>query len=120
MITKKLLAEVLDETIIYNGELADSLISNNILTYYSNGMVEHKINVYELAHLCKEWAFEEGYSLYIKIRPDILNLKDVTHFYVVQLGFGSDKYARQFYGDSEVEAVFEACEWILNKRKDKE
>ncbi len=97
------------------------------MPYYTEGQVNiqlfvkgafnvSSINIYELAHKCKEWAFEQGYALYIKIRPDILDLKDVNHFYVVQIGTGSDKNANQFYGDSEPDAIFSATEWIQENK----
>jgi len=55
--SKELLSEVLGY------KVKDIVLSteNNLCFFSCN--VEHRINIYELAHKCKEWAFNKGYEL---------------------------------------------------------
>lgn len=125
MITEELLSEVLEfkleqldfarlskdnKEIEFAFKLSEGINIKNVFH------IDFHINIYELAHKCKEWALSKGYSLYVKIRPDIIDILDVTHFYAVQIGTGSDKNAMQFRENTEPEAIFKACEWILNNK----
>ncbi len=125
MISKELLSEVINRKCIKildidNENSLNYMLPEQIVIEYVEKNIIHRINIYELSNKCKVWAFNKGYALYIKIRPDILDLKDVDHFYVVQIGTGSDKTARQFHADSEPEAIFEACSYIMDNLKDKD
>ena len=63
------------------------------------------INIYELAHKCKEWAkkkeywaisgYDEGYFCMLHDMPD----------------------NRFFNASTEIEAIFKACEWIVENVK---
>ena len=87
MINKELLSKVLDNEVPYQVKVHKIIIKNNSLNYFYNskdsggGLFEANeyINIYELAHKCKEWAL---------IR---------------------------FLAESEPEAIFKACQWILDK-----
>ena len=60
MISKALLSEVLKETIreVYKIGSNSNFKQNTLLfKLYGSGELCH-INIYELAHKCKEWAFE--------------------------------------------------------------
>ena len=71
------------------------------------------INLYELAHKCKEWVLDEGYWITIGIGATtqlVLTSKGTTIL-------DSELYRIEDKDLTEHEAVFKACEWIL-KQKD--
>ena len=95
MISKKLLSGVLNYDVI---ELSGPDMFFNTISY-SDGYEERKINTYELMHKCKEWAYE-------KYDISILSLRKSA-------SINSDKHLAPFTADTEPEAIFKACEWIL-------
>jgi len=72
------------------------------------------INIYELAHKCKEWAFNEGYSILI----DILGI-DNYQISMEQLKDGKPAYVKDLYNTTEPKAIFLACQWILDNKETK-
>ena len=116
MISKELLSKVigLDILAVY-GE------ANSILTFKFDESCgnqigrEGKINIYELAHECKEWAENKNHIIYSHI--------DRCHSPARQVGVATigNQVFRGYYGtnESEPEAVLKACEWILENEKDK-
>jgi hypothetical protein len=119
-INKSLLNEVLNKK-FYKIEFAGFgtyTCSNTLICRYikDDENYSEQINIYELAHKCKEWAFKQGYSLnvfnsnsnYHEVTPNTLAQNDeewVEHPYSI--------------ASSEPEAVFKACQWILDN-KDKQ
>ena len=73
-----------------------------------------EINIHELAHKCKEWAYNKGFmllsGLYIrgKIWCEIYKPLDLNNTIT------------QFGEDTEPEAIFKACEWILKQKENNE
>ena len=122
MISKALLSEVLKLDV---KELEFNFKYNYIRYGYWNSCVNNrnedisgvdylKINIYELAHKCKEWVLKQGYyfSTYSfnfdsnteqEHRIRLLIGNDVVYF-------GNDSSM-----ETEVEAIFNACQWILDK-----
>ena len=110
MISKELLSDVL-------GRDVDKVkgIEANTLIYgcaHSDGWYD-EINIYELAHQCKEWALSKGYDTrsgfnsYLKCYfCDIY--KDLIH---------QARYEYTTARTSEPEAIFKACEWIMEQTK---
>lgn len=125
MISKELLSEVLNIENERISRTVDKFCFPNTNTiavqYYMTDGWQH-INIYELAHKCKEWAYKKEYALtpmndfgfgnkdtdnfksywtscYINLRPS-----NGTHLYCVEM-------------TSEPEAIFKACEWILKGMK---
>ena len=121
MIPKYILKEVLfykekhkDQT-----EITRLVPNKNYIEYTSevtgnpyNYVTHDKINIYELMHMCKEWARDnefflrsfydyEGAFCYISA-PEWVDKIDIP-----KTGFCSD---------TELDAVFKACEWILNNK----
>ncbi len=71
---------------------------------------EHgRINIYELMHMMKEWAYGQGYSL-ISYR----NTLQVCICDIRKNGLGVFDHRAE---DTEFEAVTKACEWILKEPK---
>jgi hypothetical protein len=67
------------------------------------------INIYELAHKCKEWAMARGYFIYSSCDGDTILINDD--------GNDITKFADQPQADTEPESVTKACEWLLIKLK---
>ena len=120
IISRELLSEVLN---IENERISKRVDrfcfpSDNIITvaYYMEDGWQH-LNIYELAHKCKEWALTNGYRLcsYPK-----LTISGHPYMCDVFNGIGSDKKCLIIIGeDTEPEAIFKACQWILDNKDNK-
>ena len=117
MINKYMLKEVLfyKEKYKDQAEITQLALNKHYIEYTSNvagnpyNYITHdKINVYELAHLCKEWAISKGF-----ITHSVRNLKE----YVVYLSGDFREPSDDFRCNSEPEAIFKACQWILDNVK---
>ena len=82
-------------------------------------MVSCRINIYELQHLCKEWAFSEGYQL------EIFRYWNIPTYYcklVIRGGdfceeCGESRAIYKLEDLQETDIVVKACEWILNEKQ---
>ena len=75
------------------------------------GYTTYDINIYELAHKCKKWAFNKGYYLSSYYDSPLMHGCEVQRI-------ASDPklpLLLDIESESEPEAIFEACEWILNE-----
>ena len=120
MISKELLSVVLDiplQHIRYNGTTNHYKIFKENLFNWNSGDYGRwsnlEINIYELAYKCKEWSYTQGYILFSKIR---LN-SSLASCYFDTMGKHDyeDGYHNDFRAESEPEAIFKACQWILDK-----
>ena len=120
---------ILKEVLFYNEKYKDQteitrLVPNkNYIEYTSevtgnpyNYITHDKINIYELAHLCKEWAVnlspnKHALSSYPRW-GDIRNYKKTNGSYYICQHLVS---GAQFEAESEPEAIFKACQWILDR-----
>lgn len=111
--SKELLSEVLKIELACKKDIPNEIIrfdpEANEIAYFTKSMrwgdVAKRINIYELADMCKEWAkkkeywaisgYDEGYFCMLKDMPD----------------------NRWFYDNTEHEAIFKACEWIMEQIK---
>ena len=73
--------------------------------YYYDGKWKF-INIYELAHKCKELAYSKGYTL-----ASYTSRKD---WYVCRDPHKENPYVGE---GTEPEAIFKACEWIMEQTK---
>lgn len=98
--SKELMSEVFGDFIRQVWECDGKIYtkSNNFLEEY---------NIYELAHKCKEWALTQGYTV-----QSYTN----THFCEATLHGVDVEINPNYFGDSEPEAIFEACQWVLENR----
>lgn len=113
MISKELLSEILKE---YKFPFSYEYNTYNDYTkkiyFYVNSELKidfFSINIYELAHKCKEWAIgEHDCELLSCIGSKDRAICDIY----------SDKYNCKFthYADTEPEAIFAACQWIIDTR----
>jgi hypothetical protein len=107
MISKELLSEVLGANVVELDKFSLDINSNIEFTlrdYLSNGDTYHIINRYELAHKCKEWARDKhdctvSSSIY----------KEYSKCWAIS-------FDESFVAPTEAEAIFQACQWILDQK----
>lgn len=98
LLSKELISEVLGKEVEQ-----ERFIDSNSLTYVHNGMY-FDINVYELAHKCKEWAFKNGIEISSCIDENggWANIR-------------TNEFIPTVFAKSEQEAIFKACELIIKQ-----
>lgn len=129
MISNELLNTVLEYGAPYEIKVHKSIIKNNIINYFYNSKdsrgylfeTNEHINIYELAHQCKEWASSMGYDLfshrfdadasYAYLDLDIKNIQPTIDNKYLFIG----SFIKEFEAGTEPEAIFKACQWILTK-----
>ena len=122
MISRELLSEVLGTKTI---QMNPILENNNMVGYLVYGSQDtitqirsnHKqINIYELAHKCKEWASKLGFHLtsHTISYEAVLSKGYCQTHHVHHIDRESDK---PFRGLTEPEAIFKACQWILDNKE---
>ncbi len=106
MISKALLQKVLDK------DINQLKITRNIV-YYGTGLHKTRgINIYELANKCKEWAVKsKGFIL-----SKLIMFDTYTQWQVV---VKQENFEEQFTADTEPEAIFKACEYIMEQNDQK-
>jgi len=125
IISKELLGEVLGR------EVKKDMISinqNNVTFAYADEDMWSDINIYELAHKCKEWAKSNLFVYMNKGKP--LSETRAALDFRTKFNFGiwrgysccvvtiDERYftihtTKCF--DTETEAIFKACQWVLEK-----
>lgn len=115
-ISKELLSEIMQLGILEVGEVDDCYLSFN---YYilDDDNIKACINVYELAHKCKEWIINKGYVLKLcyVLENDTRELCFIETTLLKSNQYSSDYYDMD--SKTEVEAVIKASEWILKGLK---
>lgn len=125
MISKELLSEVLER------EVTDFEYWDNneyrCTAYFDGFRQRFFLNIYELAHKCKEWAFYtykisvssfKSGSFYLK---EFNQIKDNSEYWVeldtasIDCEINIDD-SGIFKSCSEHEAIFKACQWILDNK----
>lgn len=117
MISKELLSEVLDM------EIADipPKDKNSKFVYYRElSLITHSINIHELAHLCKAWAWDKHRQVVSSMidertarTPD-----EKTQWYASCTSY-YEASLDGMYADREPEAIIKTCEWVYkNCKKD--
>ena len=99
---KKLITKSLFDA-VYNCDISKD---KDMLSYYN------RINIYEFAFKCKEWAFKNKYKIQSQI-----NESNKGHSHITKKN--DDCWAKGFFEDTEIEAVIKACNWILEKSNEK-
>lgn len=105
--SKELLSKVL-ETKAWNIKT----INNTVIFLIGNGS-EYRLNIHELAHMCKEWAFVNGFI--INSGRTTSNDWCTTIYKVLKLHPYIEEISHT-WEDTEPEAIFRACQWILDNR----
>jgi hypothetical protein len=104
VISNELLSEVFDDN-VFNFCTEKNTV--NIQIDRENDRYQ-EINIYELAHKCKEWAMDKygctiGSSIY----------KEYSKCWAIA-------FDESFVAPTEPEAIFQACQWIYNNRRNNE
>jgi len=110
-ISKELLSEVLGENI---RGVKDKQPSERMLYFRVQSGVTRQINIHELAHKCKEWAYK-SYGLSIWSGYSF----DDECFTCEVYEDGQTSSETYWAANTEPEAFFKACEWILEQKATK-
>lgn len=90
----------------------------NVVHFEVNSNSMQQINIYELAHKCKEWALTQECSIESTFRHTIgLAWVVYTIKYNGYDRFGNKRehtYKQEFYSDTEPNSIFVACQWVLD------
>ena len=109
-ISKELIKTVLQkETENLPDDFTFDIIDNYII-FADDGECMFEVNIYEFAFKCKEWAFKNNYKIQSQI-----NESNKGHSHITKKN--DDCWAKGFFEDTELEAIFLACEYILNNIK---
>lgn len=133
MISKKLLGNVLGEK-INSFHVEECHTRNGIrLNIHAKGQSHgygdteytFDINVDTLAYNCKEWARKKGYEIISTSHFDIkhCNVRDFNKYwftayinYSLTAGVKENIFLNEFSAEKEYEAIFKACDWLLEKK----
>lgn len=75
---------------------------------------EYRINAFELAFKCKEWALDNG--LLLESYTSKLKKSGTVRLIYPYL---ENRSSKVWEADTEYKAIFRACEWILQNNKNK-
>lgn len=116
IISKELLSEVLGKSVkitdktklgIFESELKGTCLK------VSNGLSIFTINIHELTYKCKEWAYKYGFEIAAYRVQDSIEYRCLVGHNTINFNGTKSGY----YAESEPEAIFKACQWILDSRK---
>lgn len=118
MISKELFAEVMADKLPQGLCELNDLVQDddNDVGYFHaqyQGYIDYGIqwiNIHELAHKCKKWAFNQNYWLDSRITFN----KGGARIEERHSDFIKDP--KDFTEKTEPEAVFKACQWILDNK----
>ena len=108
-ISKELIIKVMD--IKY--PFSDVQLNSNILSWLREDVYFEetvKINIYEFVHKCKVLVFNK-YKIYLS--SELGEDSEISLFWTAN--FKIKKENKSFYGDTEIEAVIKASEYILKE-----
>ena len=107
MISKELLSEVLSNKHIINNKNDLLIGEKEVILFSKMGSYDININIHELAHKCKEWAYESGVTNFLSGQSD----------YGRRCEFYWGFELSEFQANTEPEAIFKACEWVLENKE---
>lgn len=114
MINKKLFDLIYTDAYTYDEYPKHS----NIVTHID--LDDMDINIYELAHKCKEWAWnQESYQIQsMFIHLEFKTAKELSEIPKCQAIVCNEhgKFVDFFDAKTEPEAIFQACQWILDNK----
>ena len=126
MLSKELLKEVINKHVEYIKVDGDFIVYDEQIQIFGGEATGEestfpthysKINIYQLAHKCKEWLwekhrtelYEEGFRLYIEY-------KGKSIFFRPDLDFENNSVVKvDIIIPYDVRLIFKACEWILEQ-----
>jgi len=116
MINKELLSKVLDINLKDN---VCVVVDNEIHISFEDRV--DKINIYELAHKCKEWIIDMEQNQGICTHKTFYTQTDGYEWYCgfasIQTTYDDEAILKDISkADTEVEAIFKATQWILDNK----
>ena len=110
-ISKELIKNVLVKETENLSEDFSFYIDEDYIVFRDEGETLFDYNIYKFTFKCKEWAFDKGYPFNVLYRHDYWDR--------CELKYDVDLYnhRKSFCSDIEDEAIFLACEYILNNIK---
>ena len=110
MFSKELLSEVLGYTPykISGIKPVGGIGERTLVLENEDGTVRAYWNIYELAHKCKEWAMTKECTLFSGWDYEV-------GVWNCLLGRHDSQELPSYQADTEPEAIFKACQWILEK-----
>ena len=113
MISKELIMKILDYP---NGVESVCQDGDGILILSATKLHDDIYDIYNLAHRCKEWANDSEYFRIETGKPYSYN-NDAKYWYHIYDGHMSCEKVHNGFEKTEPEAIFKACEWLLNEGK---
>lgn len=103
-----------DETEECHVGIQESVRFGDRVMWFGNGGADDcrsEIDIHRVAHRCKEWALSKNYILQSSIEIDC-GYCEISYIIL------NEVKKVLITAESEPEAVFKACEWILEKMKE--
>ena len=111
IISKELINNVLVEETENLSEDFSFYIDEDYIVFKDDGETLFDYNIYKFAVKCKEWNLSKGYS-HLSGKDDIY---EKGEGFVCSIG-STTLLIKDFYADTEIEAIIKACNWILEKK----
>ena len=116
-ISKELLSEILQYKVgKFHIDTSNSTPYIDVWLASDLSGINDSINIYELAHKCKEWALNKNYS----IATEFMRNEDEGDWFICIVKRYTDEaqyIEAKFYDEpTEPEAIFKSCKWILDNK----
>ena len=122
MISKDLATEILGYKVTQEPQKYGNEISFHYM-FTKDTELHQSINIHELAYKCKEWAYKQEYSLSSGHRFEanewFCDYETSEEYSIRAEEYYSNIDAEYKMANTEPEAIFKACEWILEDIDDK-
>ena len=117
-ISKELIKAVLQkETEILSKDF-NFTINEDYIEFSDDGEIQFEYCIYKFAFKCKEWALSNGH--YLKSRGvNILCKESMPKCEVEYIDKNNMFVSKDFYSNTETEAIIKACTYILNNLSNK-
>ncbi len=115
MISEKLLETVCPNTERYTYRIVSGNVE--VIDHKWSGIIG-TMNIHEVAHKCKEWLISKEAFPTIRYQLLFINYEDVLQVTCILNETNADgyyNYEEDFEGDTELDVILLACEYVLNK-----
>ena len=122
MISKELLSEICQTNLMSLGKL--EVVGSDICLYDCSMQPDIYMcwNIYEFTHKCKEWAYTNKYRLSsgqhrLNTKQEHYINNQIASYFCSVYYITNDDSDIQIDANTEPEAIFKACQWILENSK---
>ena len=121
-VSKELMSEVLNYEVDTFLGLNKNEIDYTCCRDENEGYIDISINLYEFAFKCKEWAYTNKYRLSsgqhrLNTKQEHYINNQIASYFCSVYYITNDDSDIQIDANTEPEAIFKACEWILENNK---